>query len=85
MFHHKFGGMTLFVDYEILSMEKVVRLYNPRVDIPSIQIKQADAKMHPMWRATISDPTFKEEIKADLMKKETFAMFCTVDYKELMD
>ncbi len=85
MFHHKFGGMTLYIDYTIYSLEKEIILSNPRVDIPSLQIVQADARQHPMWRVTISDPAFKDEVKADLMKQETYAMFCTINYKELMN
>ena len=77
MYHHKFGNMTLYIDYEVYS------LTNPRVDNPSIQIVQADAKEHPLWRTTINDPQLREEIKADLMKLETFAMFCTINYKDL--
>ena len=77
--------MTLYIDYTIYSLEKEIILSNPRVDIPSIQIVQADARQHPMWRITISDPAFKDEVKADLMKQETYAMFCTINWKELMN
>ena len=83
MYHHKFGNMTLYIGYEVYSLEKEIILTNPRVDIPSIQIVQADAKEHPLWRTTINDPQLREEIKADLMKLETFAMFCTINYKDL--
>ena len=83
MYHVKFGNMTLFIDYEMFTLEKEIILTNPRVDIPSIELVQVDAREHPLWKSTIFDEQMREEIKADLMKRETFAMFCTINYKDL--
>ena len=79
------GKIILKIDYQVDNLESVIRLTNPRVDIPARKIKDYDARNHPNFRAEVLHEQGKTQIQQAIAQQVgPIAAIFRIDWSELL-